>query len=120
MIITLWMTLLSCTVESAEFQAGFPESMCTRIDECIEAGSGFENPGFVFESEELCIADWEEAVLELEDAGCDYNGSQGRQCLAALADSTCDERTAIYYECKKVYTSEDDSIDCQLDVSVGL
>lgn len=107
--------LIGCGVEPEEFYAQFPTAMCDRTATCLVEAVGV--PGDL-DASALCEDEWAAAIDDLESRGCEYDAGQAHQCLVAIEKGNCDERTAIYYECKKVYRGEGDT--CKLDVSDGL
>jgi len=91
-----------------EFSAEFPGALCAWVDDCAfdapEVGAG------ACEDRAAAFVDQAEG-----DARCEWDAGQARQCLAAL-EGACEERTAIYYECKRVYRGD----DCPKDLSALL
>jgi len=105
----------ACGVDAEVFHDDFPVGICDRLADCRPLGS--DDLGEV--TGDQCVAEWTATVESLDGEGaCEYDPGQGRQCLRAVEDSTCDERTAIYYECKWVY--DGDSEACILDTSSAL
>jgi hypothetical protein len=95
------------TPNAVAFQPGAP------VPTCATGGDGL--PGPLQEATD-CEAEALDFVEQAEgDSRCTYDAGQARQCLDALA-GTCEERTAIYYECKRVYRGD----DCPKDLSTLL
>jgi hypothetical protein len=94
--------------EPEDFAAEFPAAICGWVEDCA-----FDPPEIVSGT---CEDRAEAFVAQAEgDARCDWDPGQARQCLAAL-EGACEERTAIYYECKRVYRGD----DCPRDLSALL
>lgn len=114
--------LTACGTDYEDFAAEYPADMCAWIDECafsnvdadIEAprSPGGDGP----DTSSVCV---DQLKAEVEDANantkCEYEAGVARQCLAAL-EGTCEERTAIYYECGGVYSGD----ECESDLSASL
>ena len=99
--------------EPAAFAEEFPAAICDWTETCATGGDGL--PGPLQEATD-CEAEALDFVEQAEgDSRCTYDAGQARQCLDALA-GTCEERTAIYSECKRVYRGD----DCPKDLSTLL
>jgi hypothetical protein len=102
-----WALLLAlatgCRTDAEEFAAEYPEALCTWAESCAFGDVGIAT--------EACIT---EVAAGLEtaaaDPGCTYKPKQATQCLDALTGG-CEERVAVYYECKRVYRGGECSVD---------
>jgi hypothetical protein len=103
--------LLACGgPEPGEFAADFPAALCSWTEECALEAEGPAEALYDCEGE---AADF--VTQAEEDGACEYDAGQARQCLEAL-EASCEERTAIYYECKRVYRGD----ECSRDLSTLL
>ncbi len=99
----LFLLLLGCSTELDVFSTELPPAACDYAAVC----------GGTIGSDALC----EDALAETVDAfaaddACEYRPRQASQCIRELTADTCDEKTAVYYECKRVFSGD----DCELDL----
>ena len=118
-ILVLGLGLVGCGPTADAFAAEYPDALCTWVEECAwspeHADTNLPDP-LDDTLDEVCREQVTETLADAEaDSACTYSEKQARQCLAALAAS-CDERTAIYYECKRVYSGD----DCEVELASGL
>lgn len=96
-----------------EFAEEFPAHLCDWVETCATGGEGDLGPA---EDAYDCEGEALDFVEQAEgDTRCAYDAGQARQCLEAL-EGACEERTAIYYECKRVYRGD----ECPNDLSTLL
>ena len=114
MIRLLPLTLFACSrPEPAEFAAEYPAAFCDWVETCATGEDGLPAPITDATDCEGEVTDFIEQAQD--DSRCEYDAGQAAQCLDALQGS-CEERTAIFYECKRVYRGD----DCPKDLSTLL
>ena len=103
----LALILAGCAIDDTTFADEFPVAACDYAADC----------GATLGSEDMCETTMGELVDGmLADETCAYDAGQARQCIRELTADTCDERTAVYYECKRVFVGD----DCELDMTDAL
>jgi len=100
---TLFVLLVGCSMDLETFSTEFSTEACAYAAVC----------GGTIGSDALCEDAFSVAVDDLDaDDGCEYRPRQATQCISELTADTCDEKTAVYYECKRVFRGD----GCELDV----
>ncbi|MEL6342453.1 MAG: hypothetical protein AAFV53_04930 [Myxococcota bacterium] len=99
----LSLLLVGCTTDYETFSSELPVAGCDYAADC---GGGLgRNP--------LCEDSLAASLEDLaQDADCEYREQQASQCIRELTADTCDEKTAVYYECKRTFRGE----GCELDL----
>lgn len=117
-VLTLLSSLLvvACGPDPDAFADAFPEAMCDWTAECAweQVDADGELPPAVNDRADGVCTDEMAELLDLaaSDPACTYDPGQARQCLSAL-QGPCEERTAVYYECKRVYSGD----DCEVELT---
>ena len=94
--------LAGCSTDLDTFSTEAPIAACDYAAAC----------GGALGDDALC----EEAIAASiddisQDTGCEYKPRQASQCLRELTAETCEEKTALYYECKRTFRGEGCSLD---------
>lgn len=92
--------------EEDAFAEQLPAEMCAWVADCALDPS----------PPAACEAEVTDAIAEAQaDAGCSYHPDEAAGCLEALA-AGCEERVAVYYECKRSWRGS----DCAADLATAL
>lgn len=92
--------------EEDAFAEQLPVEMCAWVADCALDPS----------PPAVCEAEVTDAIAEAQaDAGCSYHPDEAAGCLEALA-AGCEERVAVYYECKRSWRGS----DCAADLATAL
>ncbi len=99
----LSLLLLTGCSDLETFTAEAPPAVCAYATEC----------GGLLGSDALCEDIIAQTIDDLaNDTGCEFRSRQAPQCIRELTADTCDEKTAVYYECKRVFRGD----GCELDL----
>ena len=95
--------------EEEAFAQQLPEEMCAWVAECALDPS----------PPAACVAEVTDAIAAAQaDAGCSYHPDEAAGCLDAIA-AGCDERVAVYYECKRSWRGGDCAVDLASALAPG-
>jgi len=103
MTIALLLLLVGCSTELDAFTEEAPPLACDYATVC----------GGVLGSDPICEDAIAVTIDDLaSDDNCEYRPAQASQCIRELTAQSCDEKTALYYECKRVFRGD----GCELDL----
>jgi hypothetical protein len=95
--------------EEDTFAEQLPTEMCAWVADCALDPS----------PPAACEAEVTDAIAEAQaDEGCAYHPDEAAGCLEALA-AGCDERVAVYYECKRSWRGGDCAVDLASALAPG-